>query len=44
MRHARWFVGILNGHLGVARRDAMKTRTCMRCQLRGLAVNREKLF
>lgn len=44
MRHARWFVGILNGHLGVAGRIAMKTRTCMRCQLRGLAVNREKWF
>jgi hypothetical protein len=32
--HACWFVGILNDHLGVARRDAVKTWTCMRCQLK----------
>jgi hypothetical protein len=42
--HARWFAGILNSHLGVAGRGAMKTRTLMRCQLRGLEVDREKLF
>jgi hypothetical protein len=42
--HALWFAGILNSHLGAAERGAMKTRMCMRCQLRGLEVDREKLF
>lgn len=42
VRHARWFVGILNDHLGVATRDAMKTIMCMRCQFRGSGIYREK--